>query len=83
MLRLPAQPDSDSRHVREAAGDVSCPEPRRRDEVPGPAAAWRYFDVDVSGLDARLDYFEHLGNDRCLAWTNGPTMRVLFTNGSD
>lgn len=53
-----------------------------RAELPGPEAAWRYFDVDVSALDTRLEYFDHFGNDCCLAWTNGTTMRALFTNGA-
>lgn len=53
------------------------------DELGGAFEGWRFYEADVDSLDARFDYFDHFGNDRCLFWSDGRTLRVLFTNGSD
>lgn len=54
-----------------------------RAEFPGGLSPCRFFDVDLGALEARTDYFDSMGNDRCLLWSSPHQMRVLFVNGSD
>lgn len=52
-------------------------------ELGEAADRFRFYEVDAAEIAPRLDYFDGLGNDACLLWTDGERMGVLFTNGSD
>jgi hypothetical protein len=44
---------------------------------------WAAFSIDPSSLSPRTRYFDGLPGDSCSGWTDGTTLKVLFTNGSD
>ncbi len=47
------------------------------------ADGWAAFSIDPTSLAHRTRYFDGFRGDACLGWTDGATLKVLLTNGSD